>query len=85
LNPAGNAWNSTKTKAQISPDGLGAISSKTSNDGWQNVFALERFGISAAQCRQDFYPGTILYYFEVTRMSSSNWYVKRKYSYLKKE
>jgi hypothetical protein len=50
----------------ISPDGL------TINDEWKCFFSKLAFRISGGCRKEDDYPGTIVYYFEVARMSSFN-------------
>jgi hypothetical protein len=50
----------------ISRDGL------TINAAWKYFFAELAFNISDDCREEDDYPGTIMYYFEVTQMSSSS-------------
>jgi hypothetical protein len=57
------------TKAKITKKGLRAENPDA--DEWQHVFADKGFAISGEDCRKDKFPGTILYYFEVTKKSSS--------------
>jgi hypothetical protein len=71
INPAGNVWNGTKTKAKISADGLEARNNTIPAE-WLNVCASQGFGISAAEhSGMDNSQGTILYYFEISQMSGS--------------
>jgi hypothetical protein len=72
-NPKENVWNGTNRNATISADGLQA--SKGTSE-WLNLSASKGFAISVEQCRMDHFPGTILYYFEVTQVSSSERWVK---------
>jgi hypothetical protein len=48
-------------------DGLNAT---VDNDGWRYVFAEEEFCLSVEECREDNFSGIIVYYFEVTIMST---------------
>jgi hypothetical protein len=68
-NPEQNGWEVSNTDAIISFNGLYA----SDNTGfiWHNVFAKKGFPISGELSRTDNFPGTILYYFEVTQMSTS--------------
>jgi hypothetical protein len=67
-NPNGNGWKETK-KVRISRDGLKAIDK---NDDVWPLYAKKGFNISAGAVRKkDNYPGTILYYYEVTRTRAS--------------
>jgi hypothetical protein len=52
----------------ISPDGLQVDSIAP----FLHVFAEKGFAISGALCRKDNFPGTIMYYYEVTHMASFN-------------
>jgi hypothetical protein len=56
--------------AKISPDGL-KISDNTKRRGL-NVYAEQGFDISK-KFRKDIFPGTIVYYFEITQVSESKW------------
>jgi hypothetical protein len=60
----------TKNEATISEDGLKANSTAEQNRR-QFVFAEKGFAISGEDCRKDKFPGTIIYYFELTKVSSS--------------
>jgi hypothetical protein len=66
-NPPGNAWNKSNTKATISGDGLQANSSVERE--YEFVYAEKGFGIHWKYSRKVNFPGTILYYFEITQMS----------------
>jgi hypothetical protein len=69
-NPEKNGWKVPNTDAIISSNGLLACY----NTGeWHNVFSKKGFPISGELCRKDNFPGTILYYFEVTQISSYRW------------
>jgi hypothetical protein len=65
VNPEQNWWDERKTDAKIS-DGLKASNSKLNKR--QNVFARKGFTISGENLRKD---GAILYYFEITKRTSS--------------
>jgi hypothetical protein len=66
-NPEQNCWEVANTDAIISSNGLCA----SDNTGdWQNVYAKKGFPITGELSRTDSFPGTILYYFEVTNMST---------------
>jgi hypothetical protein len=65
-NPEENGWEVSNTGAIISSNGL-LVSDNTQT--WQNVFAKEGFPISGELSCTDKFPGTILYYFEVTLMA----------------
>jgi hypothetical protein len=67
-NPGPNSWNLTKTKTTISANGLEAVNNK---DEWLNVFAVKGFPICVEHSREDNFPGTIVYYFEVMEMKSA--------------
>jgi hypothetical protein len=71
-NPAQNSWNDSKTNAMISFNGLYA-SDNTGN--WLNIIANKGFTISGKDCRMDKFPGTIVRYFEVTKLAKSEWSV----------
>jgi hypothetical protein len=43
---------------------------------------MEGFPIAAELCRKDEYPGTIVYYYEVTNLSTDWWWVIEKKHYL---
>jgi hypothetical protein len=64
--PTGIVWDPSKTDASISKCGLKA----TSSTHFKGVFAIatKGFAISGEQCRKENFqfPGTILYYYEVT-------------------
>jgi hypothetical protein len=62
-NPRGIVWDGSNTAASISECGLKAINN-TDDSQW--VFATEGYAISGEQCRKENFPGTIVYYFEVT-------------------
>jgi hypothetical protein len=64
-NPKGIVWNGANTAAVISKCGL-KVSGNREDEEW--VFATEGYAISWEQCRKDNFqfPGTIVYYFEVT-------------------
>jgi hypothetical protein len=57
-----NAWRSNG-QFTISDDGLIV---RKNTYGIQNVYAIEEFSVSGADCRKDGFPGTICYYYEVT-------------------
>jgi hypothetical protein len=66
-NPEQNGWEVFNTGAIISSNGLLA----NNNIGtWRNVIAKKGFPITEELSRKDNFPGTILYYFEVTNMSN---------------
>jgi hypothetical protein len=58
-NPKGNNWKKTKNSISISKDGLTATGS-----GWRSVSAEKGFIISVD------ISGPVIYYFEITMMSS---------------
>jgi hypothetical protein len=67
-----NIWNSTKTKAKISANGLQA--SDNTNE-WVNVYAVKGFDISGQHSRKDNnFHGTIVYYYEVTQIDYAFYY-----------
>jgi hypothetical protein len=70
--PTGNAWGRSNAEITISNGGLNA--SKNTN-GWQfrNVYAEKVFPISGEHSREDNFPGTILYYYEVKISKSKRW------------
>jgi hypothetical protein len=68
-NPKQNVWSGTNTKVTISADGLNAINV---NDERMDVFAVKGFAISGENCPRENFPGTIIYYFEVTQRSSGS-------------
>jgi hypothetical protein len=68
-NPQQNGWEVSYTRAIISSNGLLA---SDSTGAWQNVFAKKGFPITGELSRIDKFPGTILYYFEITIMLSPN-------------
>jgi hypothetical protein len=65
-----NWLNEYNMVAKISPDGL-KVSDNTKRRGL-NVYAEQGFDLSR-KFRKDRFPGTIVYYFEITQMSSSKW------------
>src|SRR4051812_36562645 len=65
FNPNGNRWNGTKMQSNIASDGLNANINSNAN-GWESISAEKAFIISVE------FPRTILYYFEVTKMSAFN-------------
>jgi hypothetical protein len=67
-NPKGNGWEKGNTTATI----LG-LKAHNPNKCGRLVFAIEGFAISPEICRKDEFPGTILYYFEVTLTSPIHW------------
>jgi hypothetical protein len=68
MNPGQNDWEVSNTDAIIYSNGLLAHD----NTGfWNNVCAKKGFHITGELYRTDNFPGKILYYFEVTEMSSS--------------
>jgi hypothetical protein len=74
INSKGIRWNGAKSEAKISWDGLKA---RIRSDWfpfyfsyWQYVFANKGFVISEAYSRKDNFPGTIVYYFEVTQIAT---------------
>jgi hypothetical protein len=69
-NPKGIRWVETKNKAKISEDGLKATST-ADRYSRQYVLSEKGFAISGEDCRKDNFPGTIIYYFEVTIASLS--------------
>lgn len=67
-----NRFTGFDTKVQVSEDGLNV----NNNEEKVNfVFAEKAFPISVEYCRKDNFPGTIVNYFEITKMSSSKWSV----------
>jgi hypothetical protein len=65
-----NCWNGTKSTATISPDGL-QVSDSTKS--WLNANATEGFVIAGDKnLRADHFPGTIIYYYEMTQMPLSS-------------
>jgi hypothetical protein len=66
-NPKANRW--TGAKVKISGNGLKA--STRANPFKYYLVAEKGFIISPEHCRKDNFPGTILYYYEVTKMKSS--------------
>jgi hypothetical protein len=76
-NSKGIRWNGAKSEAKISWDGLKASVSKCDwfptlfySTDWQYVFANKGFVVSEAYSGKDNFPGTIVYYFEVTHMAT---------------
>jgi hypothetical protein len=70
--PKANYWNRCNKEAIICPqDGLTAANASIKEA--VNVSAMEGFPIAAELCRNDEYPGTIVYYFEVTNLSTDWW------------
>jgi hypothetical protein len=65
-NPRENLWIRTTTTNGITPQG------KTIYSAFVYFLAKLAFKISGDCRKKDDYPGTILYYFEVARISSSN-------------
>jgi hypothetical protein len=61
-----NRWEQALSDAKISEDGLSATNT---TEFYGHCFAVEEFGLSVADCREDNYSGIIIYYFEVTQMS----------------
>jgi hypothetical protein len=68
-NPAENQWGSATTDAIISPDGLTASVALGMPE--EHVYAIEGFPIVRRLCRNGNFPGTILYYYEVTEVVPS--------------
>jgi hypothetical protein len=73
-NPKPNYWNPSNKHVDIYGDGLcvSAISADyfRSKKFW-HVYAEKGFPISVEMCRQDGFPGTIVYYFEATQTARS--------------
>ena len=71
VNPRENRWSSQSANINvgISCDGLKA--SNTNEHEWLTFYAEKGFAISGENRRMDDFPGTILYYFEVTTDISS--------------
>jgi hypothetical protein len=69
-NPKGNVWK-LKAGVSISECGLKAISLNITG---QYVFATEGFNITGKHCQKENsqYPGTIVFYYEVT-FTTSGW------------
>jgi hypothetical protein len=69
-----NCWHDefTSEEATISPDGQNA---SNPGKGWLNVFAEQGFPLSEEVSREDHFPGTILYYYEVVQTCPSKWSV----------
>jgi hypothetical protein len=78
-NPEQNAWNNSSTNAIISFNGLQASDYR---EHLSIVFANKGFSISGELARkEDNFPGTIMYYFEVTKISDiilDDWLVPNK-------
>jgi hypothetical protein len=78
-NPTGNHLVLTESKVKIlwdwlkfmTCDWLGIVPDRE----WKYIFAKKGFVISEGCSRTDYFPGTIVYYFEVTQ-SASKWSVK---------
>jgi hypothetical protein len=63
-----NYWNRTKTTATISLNGLQVSAKK-----WSYAVAMEAFGFAGNKdFRTDHFPGTIIYYYEMTQMPLSS-------------
>jgi hypothetical protein len=80
FNSKGIRWNEPKSEAKNSSDGLKASVSFSCDglrmwtlypSGYQYVVANEGFVISEAYSGMDNFPGTIVYYFEVTRIATN--------------
>ena len=67
-NQTGNNWNATNAMVTISENGLKVSSNM---EKWLNVFSEKAFPIAGENSRIDHFPGTILYYFEIIKMSTS--------------
>jgi hypothetical protein len=67
-NPKQNGWEVSNTDAIISSNSNGLLASDNTG-AWLNVFAKKGFPITGQLSRTDNFPGTILYYFEVTIIS----------------
>jgi hypothetical protein len=67
-NPKSNCWSakSVLSSALISADGLCIIANR-----YDGAEAEQGFGISVKNARNDDFPGTILYFFEVTQLTST--------------
>jgi hypothetical protein len=67
-NPEQNGWEFSNTRAMISFNELCVSDNRGT---WLNVFAQKGFPISGELTRTDNFPGTILYYFEVTQIATA--------------
>jgi hypothetical protein len=65
-NPNENGWDASNPETEITPDGL-----KITRGHFQHILAEKGFTISGQDLRSDLFPGTILYYYEVTHMGGS--------------
>jgi hypothetical protein len=72
-NSTGNRWKTSKTLAKISEDGLKATDNCCME--YTFVYASQGFSILGETLRKDDFPGTIVYYFEVTQMQANTWLV----------
>jgi hypothetical protein len=68
-NPEQNGWEVSKTDAKISSNGL--VASHITKFYWESIYAKKGFPITGELTRTDNFPGTILYYFEVSILRSS--------------
>jgi hypothetical protein len=66
----GIRWNGAKSEGEISWDGLTASVKYQWPSDWQYVFVNKGFVISEAYSRKGNFPGTIVYYFEVTQIAT---------------
>jgi hypothetical protein len=66
-NPDENGWEVSNTGAIISSNGL--LDSRNTG-AYPNIFAKKGFPISDELSRTDNFPGTIVYYFEVTNLTA---------------
>jgi hypothetical protein len=69
-----NCWHDefTSEEVTISPDGQNV---SNPGRGWLNVFAEQGFPLAEEVSREDHFPGTILYYYEVVQTCPSKWSV----------
>jgi hypothetical protein len=71
-NSVGNGWSRSNPEITISNCGLNA-SRNPNGFLFQNVYAEKGFPISGQNSREDNFPGTILYYYEIKISKSELW------------
>jgi hypothetical protein len=68
-NPQENRW-AKKTDPMVIVNGLNATNNCKIYH--KNCFAVKEFCFTAAACRENDFPGIIIYYFEITKTSTNS-------------